>query len=145
MLLSSHTQSLNQFYLQNLCKNKFELWFQIHDCKYEIAGFCPFASQKCKTVVGQQICWNQYFKLRSVFKRLVFLLGHRIFICCCKLILVPECSCLLFVVSCFIDQSSLKLCDFCLFLHKKMTEIAGVRGIVLQRQVINQSLVTNLD
>lgn len=108
ILLSIHTQSLNQFYLQNLCKNKFELWFQIHDCKYEIAGFCRFASKKCKTPVGQQICWNQYFKLKSLFKKLVFLLTHRIFICCCKLILVPECSCLLFVVSCFIDQSFVK-------------------------------------
>lgn len=61
-----------------------------------------------------------------------------------KLILVPECSCLLFVVSCFIDQSFVKTVWFLFISAQENDRDAEVsRGSVLQREVINQSFLTN--
>lgn len=83
-------------------------------------------------IVRHQICWNQYFKSYSDLRLPTD--TQRFLSAVHKLMVVPECSCLLFVVSCFIDQSFVETVCFYLFLHKEITEIAKVsRGSVIQR------------
>lgn len=50
---------------------------------------------------GQQMCWNQEFRLKSWIKETWFSTATQNCYLLCVLLLVPECSCLWFVVSCF--------------------------------------------
>lgn len=111
MLLSFQTQGLNQFILQNLCRRKFEPWFRIYDRKYEITNFCAFACKKCRTRSANLL--ESGLQIEILNKRDLIFCCHTEFLCAVRvLLLVPECSCLWFVVSCFIAQSLLKLWFF---------------------------------
>lgn len=106
MLLSFQTQGLNRFNLQSLFRRKFEPWFWIYDGKNEITNSWLLHPRSAGW--GQQICWNQEFKLKSWIKETWFSTATQN----CFLLSVCSCLSLWFVVSCFTVQSLLKLWFF---------------------------------